>query len=129
MSQFDELVASRKAWLSDVLQPWCQRASLLALRQAELEWVDLAGKVTPEKTLWAWAWSRFPDLVHESLGIEETCEVEVTLNDGRTIRGYPDSRASQQGKLVLWGADSESGQPCEYGPFSLEEIAAVKRRP
>lgn len=127
MSQFDELVASRKAWLNDVLQPWCQRASLLALKQAELEWIDIAGKVTPEKTLWAWAWSRFPELVHESLGIEETSEVEVTLLDGRSVRGYPDSRASQQGKLVLWGTDSATGQPGECGPFSLEEISAVKR--
>ena len=127
MSQFDELVASRKAWLSDVLQPWCRQASLLSLRQAELEWMDIAGKVSPEKTLWSWAWSRFPDLVHETLGIEETCEVEVTLRDGRILRGYPDSRASQQGRLVLWGTDSDAGQPGECGPFSLEEISAVRR--
>ncbi len=127
MSPFDELVASRKAWLSDVLQPWCRQASLLSLRQAELEWMDIAGKVSPEKTLWSWAWSRFPDLVHETLGIEETSEIEVTLLDGRTICGYPDSRASQQGKLVLWGTDSENGQPGECGPFSLEEISAVRR--
>ena len=127
MSQFDELVASRKAWLNDVLQPWCRQASLLSLRQAELEWMDIAGKVSPEKTLWSWAWSRFPDLVHETLGIEETSEVEVTLRDGHTLRGYPDSRASQQGRLVLWGTDSATGQPGECGPFSLEEISAVRR--
>ncbi len=128
MSPFDELVASRKAWLSDVLQPWCRRASLIALRQAELEWNDIAGKVAPEKTLWPWAWSRFPELVHESLGIEETSEVEVTLHDGRTVSGYPDSRASQQGQLVLWGTDLPSGQPREHGPFSIEAIATVRRR-
>ena len=127
MSTFDELVASRKAWLSEVLQPWCRKASLISLRQAELEWIDIAGKVAPEKTLWPWAWSRFPDLVHESLGIEETAEVEVALHDGRTVRGFPDSRASQQGKLVLWGADATDEKPHELGPFSIEQIATVKR--
>ena len=129
MATFDELVASRKAWLSEVLQPWCRSASLISLRQAELEWIDIAGKVAPEKTLWPWAWSRFPDLVHESLGIEETAEVEVTLHDGRTVRGFPDSRASQQGKLVLWGADETDDEPRELGPFSIEQIATVKRLP
>ncbi len=127
MSTFDELVASRKAWLGEVLQPWCRSAPLAALRQAELEWNDIAGKVAPEKTLWPWAWSRFPDLVHESLGIEETAEVEITLHDGRTLSGFPDSRASQQGKLVLWGTDETSGEPRELGPFSIEQIASVKR--
>ena len=129
MSTFDELVASRKAWLSEVLQPWCRSASLIALRQAELEWIDIAGKVAPEQTLWPWAWSRFPHLVHESLGIEETAEVEVTLHDGRTVRGFPDARASQQGKLVLWGANESDEEPHELGPFSVEQIATVKRLP
>ena len=129
MSTFDELVASRKAWLSEVLQPWCRNAPLISLRQAELEWNDIAGKVAPEKTLWPWAWSRFPDLVHESLGIEETAEVEVTLHDGRTVRGFPDSRASQHGKLVLWGADETNEEPRELGPFSIEQITTVKRLP
>ncbi len=129
MSTFDELVASRKTWLSEVLQPWCRNAPLISLRQAELEWNDLAGKIAPEKTLWPWAWSRFPDLVHESLGIEETAEVEVTLHDGRTVRGFPDSRASQQGKLVLWGADETDEEPHELGPFSIEQIATVQRLP
>jgi len=127
MATFDDLVVSRKAWLSEVLQPWCRHASLISLRQAELEWIDIAGKVAPEKTLWPWAWSRFPDLVHESLGIEETAEVEVTLHDGRTVRGYPDSRASRQGQLVLWGADDSNEEPRELGPFSIEQIATVKR--
>lgn len=129
MSTFDELVASRKAWLNEVLQPWCRGASLASLRQAELDWIDIAGKVAPEKTLWPWAWSRFPDLVHESLGIEETAEVEVTLHDGRTVRGFPDSRASQQGKLVLWGTDETDDEPRELGPLSIEHIATVKRLP
>jgi hypothetical protein len=129
MSTFDELVASRKLWLSEVLLPWCRSAALASLRQAELEWIDIAGKVAPEKTLWKWAWSRFPDLVHESLGIEETAEVEVTLRDGRTMHGYPDSRASQQGQLVLWGASEADEEPHELGPFSIEQIVTVKRLP
>jgi hypothetical protein len=127
MSQFDDLVASRKAWLNDILQPWCRSASVKALRQAEVEWTDIAGKVPPEKTLWIWAWSRFPELVHETLGIDESEEVEVLLPDGRFARGYPDARASLQGKLVLWGTDSERPQPHECGPFSIDEIASVKR--
>ena len=124
---FEDLVASRKAWLADVLQPWCRTATLAALRKAELEWTDIAGKVAPEKTLWPWAWSRFPQLVHESLGIEETAEVEVRLLDGRVVRGFPDARRSQNGQLVLWGQQSTSDGPQELGPFSIEQIASVKR--
>ena len=127
MADFEELVTSRKAWIADVLQPWCRTATLTALKQAELEWLDIAGKVAAEKTLWPWAWSRFPDLVHESLGIEETTEVEVTLKDGRNVRGYPDSRASQQGQLVLWGSDTPDAEAKELGPFSIERISSVRR--
>ena len=127
VSDFEELVASRKAWIADVLQPWCRSASLLALKQAEVEWLDIAGKVAAEKTLWPWAWSRFPDLVHESLGIEETTEVAVTLSDGRVFRGYPDSRASQQGQLVLWGSETPDEDPRDLGPFSIERIVSIKR--
>lgn len=125
MLTFDELVVSRKAWLAEVLQPWCRGASLASLKQAELDWTDIAGKVASEKTLWPWAWSRFPDLVHESLGIEETAEVQVTLRDGRTVHGFPDSRASQQGKLVLWGSERESNELRAMGPFSIDQIVAV----
>lgn len=127
MANFEELVASRKAWIAEFLQPWCRSATLAALKQAEQEWLDIAGKVAAEKTLWPWAWSRFPDLVHESLGIEETSEVEVTLLDGRIVRGYPDSRASQQGQLVLWGSDPDTEDPRELGPFSIERISSVRR--
>lgn len=127
MPTFDELVASRKAWIRDVLQPWCRGASLVSLRQAELEWNDIAGKIAPEKTLWPWAWSRFPELVHESLGIDETVEVEVALQDGRIVCGYPDSRASQKGTLVLWGVLEAGETPRELGPFSIEQLATVKR--
>lgn len=127
MPTFDELVESRKAWIAEVLQPWCRSASLASLQQAEQEWIDIAGKVAPEKTLWPWAWSRFLDLVHESLGIEETAEVEVVLQDGCCVRGYPDSRASQQGNLILWGIESDDEEPHDLGPFSIEQIASVRR--
>lgn len=127
VSDFEELVAARKAWIADVLQPWCRAATLAALKQAELEWLDIAGKVAAEKTLWPWAWSRFPDLVHESLGIEETTEVEVTLQNGGIARGYPDSRASQQGQLVLWGSETPDSEPRQLGPYSIERIINVKR--
>ncbi len=127
MSDFEELVRSRKAWIAEVLQPWCRAASLLALKQAELEWPDIAGKVAPEKTLWPWAWSRFPELVHETLGIEETLEVEVTLKSGQKVKGYPDSRASQQGRLVLWGSETPDAPARELGPFSIEAITSVHR--
>jgi len=127
MTEFEELVQSRKAWLHDVLEAWCRTASLKALRQAEVEWIDLAGKVAPEKTLWPWAWSRFPELVHESLGIEETNEVELTLRDGRRVQGYPDTRAGIQGRLMLWGAPAPDSPPQNLGPFSIEEIVAARR--
>ena len=66
VAEFDDLVASRKAWITDFLQPWCRSAPLAALKRAELDWADIAGKVTADKTLWPWAWARFPDLVHET---------------------------------------------------------------
>ncbi|MDX1968012.1 MAG: antibiotic biosynthesis monooxygenase, partial [Planctomycetaceae bacterium] len=69
---FAALVESRKGWIEDRLRPWCQRALRSDLLLAENEWVDIAGKADPEKTLWAWAWNRFPDLVHADLGIDET---------------------------------------------------------
>src|SRR5580704_17394105 len=104
MHTFADLVSSRKAWLANVLVPWCRQAAVKDLRLAELEWGDIAGKVDPAKTLWYWAWSRFPDLEHgELVGIDETREVQVTLRDGRTIAGFPDARQSVEGQLVLVG--------------------------
>ncbi len=127
MAEFDDLVASRKAWIADFLQPWCRSAPLAALKRAELDWADIAGKVTADKTLWPWAWARFPELVHESLGIEETTEVQVTLKEGQILRGYPDARASQQGQLVLWGSDPVDTEPRELGPYSIDRIIEVRR--
>ena len=128
MQTFADLVESRKTWIDEVLRPWCQRAPRMQLRLAELEWQDVAGRVEPEKTLWMWAWSRFPDLVHAELsGIDETRPVTVQLHDGTLRMGYPDARQSQQGQLVLLcRADNGPGfQEC--GPFSLDDIAAVTR--
>jgi len=129
MHTFADLVSSRKAWLADVLMPWCRQAGLKDLRLAELEWGDIAGKVDAQKTLWCWAWSRFPDLVHAELaGIDETRELNVTLRDGRSITGFPDARQSLQGELVLVGRDPlNPRQMEEHGPFSLDEIAAIAR--
>jgi hypothetical protein len=128
VTTFAELVASRKAWIANVLQPWCRAASRNELLLAEQEWTDIAGKVDPEFSLWRWAWSRFPELVHESLGIEETSEVEVRLRDGTVIRGYPDSRQSRRGQLVLLSRDDEGGFR-DAGPFTLDNVESVRRLP
>ena len=128
MNSFEELVTSRKAWINEILRPWCQQARRSELKKAEPDWLDIAGKVDPEKTLWLWAWSRFPALVHESLGIEETSEVEVGLRDGRVIHGFPDARNSLRGQLTIWGRDGVVERPGELGPFSIDDIVAVDRR-
>jgi hypothetical protein len=127
MQTFADLVASRKAWLADVLAPWCVRASVKELQRAEQEWVDIAGKVDPEKTLWYWAWSRFPDLVNADLmAIDEARKVTVTLRDGRTVTGFPDSRQSREGRLVLVARDpSRPGRHEEHGPFAIDDIASI----
>jgi hypothetical protein len=127
MDSFDDLVAARKAWLQEVLQPWCERAPRKELLKAEPEWLDIAGKVPPEKTLWRWAWSRFPELVHESLGIEETSPVEICLHEGRKVRGFPDARKSQRGQLFIWGTVPDTGLRGELGPYSIDDIASIRR--
>src|SRR5580698_9482857 len=127
MDSFEELVSARKDWINNVLRPWCQRARRTDLLKAEPDWLDIAGKVAPEKTLWLWAWSRFPELVHESLGIEEACQVAVGLNDGRTFHGFPDARKSQRGQLVIWGRDEATKRSGDIGPLSIDDIAFVRR--
>jgi hypothetical protein len=129
MQTFADLVASRKAWLADVLAPWCAQAALKELIRAELEWVDIAGKVDPEKTLWYWAWSRFPDLVNADLvAIDEARQVTVTLRDGRSFTGFPDSRQSKQGQLVLVGRDPARPKSHEeHGPFLIDDVTAIAR--
>ena len=132
MTNFDDLVTARKEWISNVLKPWCQQARRAELLKADLEWLDIAGKVPVEKTLWLWAWSRFPELIHENLGIEETSRIVLQLQDGRQFWGFPDSRQSVRGHLVLLGQAGPSEPPddvplAEQGPFSIDEIASVQR--
>lgn len=124
---FADLVASRKVWLEQVLKPWCLTATRTELRTAELDWVDLAGKVAPEKTLWVWAWSRFPGLVQEELGsIDETRAVTVRLRNGEPITGYPDARESTAGQLVLLVRSPTTGRSEHQGPFSIDDIDSIQ---
>ncbi len=124
MTSFDELAASRRAWIDDVLQPWCVQANLKDLKAADLEWMDIAGKVDANATLWTWAWSRFPALVHDGIaGVNETLPVRVHLKSGDTAEGYPDGRKSDKGKLVLV---SMSGADEEFGPFTIDEIESAE---
>lgn len=121
MSTFEDLVTSRKGWIENVLKPWCRSAPRIELLKAEQEWHDIAGRVDPERTLWLWAWGRFPALVAEGLnGIDETYRVTVTLKDGAEHTGFPDSEQSRRGQLVL---QSEG----ELGPFPLDDIRSVEK--
>jgi hypothetical protein len=123
MSPFDTLVASRKEWIETVLRPWCQSAPLRDLKKAEDEWLDIAGKVATEPTLWTWCWERFPGLTHEGLtGVDETVPVRVRLKDGREATGFPDGRASRRGTLTII-SDTDG----EQGPFAIDLIEVVER--
>ena len=129
MSTFPDLVASRQAWIADVLRPWCRQAALKELKLAEQEWPNLAGKVDPEGTLWAWAWSRFPSLVNTELWkIDETHPIRIELTNGQTFTGYPDGRQSQNGSLILLCEDPDSPRRSKQtGPFRLDELISVTR--
>ena len=121
-ASFEELAASRRAWIDDVLRPWCEHACRIELIKAFAEWTNVAGNVDPDGTLWMWAWSRFPAIVNEELsGIDETKPIQVALQDGTTVFGYPDKRSSSNGNLVL--IEPESGE--ELGPYSIDEIASA----
>jgi len=118
---FSDLAASRRAWIDDVLIPWCRTAERKELLKAEADWANVAGQVDAEATLWTWAWSRFPGLVHPEMGgLDESCEVEVRLKDGRTFRGYPDARRSVRGELVLLTGDGDAG------PVSIDDVVDVR---
>ena len=126
MQSFQEMAASRRKWISDVLMPWCRQANFKDLREAEHDWINIAGRVDPAATLWTWAWSRYPALVHERLpGVNETLEVRVQLASGKTVTGYPDNRESARGQLVLTQA-SDDGSFEQLGPFNIDEIVAVE---
>lgn len=123
---FTDLAASRRGWIDGVLRPWCRQATRKDLRLAELEWTDIAGKVDAAKTLWAWAWSRFPDAVHEELGLDETTELTVTLSSGLAITGFVDARESTSGQLVLWTRDPSTNALQSRGPFSIDDITSIQ---
>jgi hypothetical protein len=123
MTTFLDLVDSRKAWIETVLRPWCRQAPRRELLKAEQEWLDIAGKVAPDFTLWLWAWERFPVLCVDGLkGLDETFPVEVTLKTGEKIQGYPDSRESRRGELFLVTLDGAAS-----GPHLLDDIQSVSR--
>ena len=122
MSAFDELVTSRKEWIESVLKPWCRGAALSELLKAADEWGDIAGRVDPDRTLWLWAWSRFPVLYHDGLsGLDESYRVKLRLRDGTEQVGFPDARGSSRGTLML---ATEEGS---VGPFSIDDVEAVER--
>jgi hypothetical protein len=129
VSSFLDLIASRREWIEQVLKPWCRVAELKDLKRAELEWEDIAGKVDPKATLWTWAWSRFPHIVHEGLaGVDETHAVRLTLKGGQCHAGYPDNRKSEGGRLVLLSADPVGpGKHPEIGPISIDDIVRIDR--
>jgi len=125
MKSFPELAASRREWIQDILVPWCRQARYPDLIEAEQDWQNIAGRVDPAMTLWTWAWSRFPGLVHDAMpGLNETREVRVTLADGRMASGYPDSELSVRGDMVLV-IRTENGFE-QAGPFRIDEITGVE---
>ena len=125
VESFEQLAASRRQWISEVLMPWSQQASLRDLREAEHDWLNIAGRVDPAMTLYSWAWSRFPALIHEGMvGLNETQEVRVEFRSGETVVGYPDARESSRGQLVLTAATAAGFD--QLGPFSIDDIAAVE---
>jgi hypothetical protein len=126
MQSFLEMAASRREWISDVLIPWCRQASFRDLREAEHDWINIAGRVDPAMTLWTWAWSRFPCLVHERLpGVNETLEVRIELASGEQIVGYPDNRESSRGELVLIVAGKDGGS-AQSGPYNIDQVVAAE---
>ena len=126
-TSFEELAASRRAWIDDVLHPWCQKASLKQLRQVETEWLDIAGRVDVDATLWTWAWERFGALTHPDLpGVNETHPVRITLKDGTHAEGFPDSRESKRGMLVLVGVSVDAADQTDSGPWSIDDIQAAE---
>ena len=119
---YTELAASRRAWIDDTLIPWCREAPRAELVRAEQDWTNIAGGVDPDKTLWLWAWSRFPQLVHPEMGgIDESRRVTITLHDDRQVVGYPNARDSRSGELTVLCDDGSV-----RGPVSIDEIANVK---
>ncbi|MEP3481467.1 MAG: hypothetical protein ABJZ55_19655 [Fuerstiella sp.] len=127
-STFDDLAEARRNWITSILKPWCQTAARKELLKANAEWLDIAGKVDADATLWTWAWERFPILTHPDLSlVNETYEVDVTLIDGTKSKGFPDARRSQQGELVLVRRDPETGATLLTPPMNIDHIQSVER--
>ena len=95
--------------------------------RAEAEWLDIAGRVDINATLWTWAWERFPALTYPDLaGVNETREVRVSLNDGSIVEGFPDSRQSQRGVLVLVSRKAEASAAMQHGPYSIDDVVSAE---
>lgn len=125
MKSFAELAASRREWISGQLVPWCRQASFRDLVEAEQDWGNIAGRVDPGMTLWTWAWSRFPAVIHDGMpGLNETCEVRLKVADGRDAVGFPDREASSRGQIVLVSR-TEMGFE-QLGPFRIDEILVAE---
>ncbi len=126
MDTFEDLADARRTWIDEVLRPWCERTVRRELLAAQQEWTNLAGKVDSEKTLWAWAWGRFPDLVHEEMsGIDETAKVKLRLKTGDEFVGFPDARESEGGLLLL--LVDQGGGLEHLGPFNIDDIEEIRR--
>lgn len=124
MKSFSDLAASRREWIAEVLIPWSRQAGYRDLIEAEQDWGNIAGRVDPEMTLWTWAWSRFPAVIHEGMpGLNETCEVLLKTTDGRQATGYPDRQASSRGQIVL--ISRGEGGFDQAGPFQIDEIISI----
>lgn len=125
---FDDLAEARRHWIESILKPWCQTALRKDLLKADAEWLDIAGKVDADATLWTWAWERFPVLTHPDLSlVNETHEVIVTLKNGTTLAGYPDARRSKRGELVLVRRDPSTGATLLTSPENIDNIQSVER--
>lgn len=127
-STFDHLAEARRNWIALILKPWCRTAARKELLKANAEWLDIAGKVDADATLWTWAWERFPVLTHPDLSlVNETHEVEVTLNDGTKNTGFPDARRSLRGELILVRRDPKTGATLLTPPMNIDDIQSVER--
>ena len=61
--------------------------------------------------------------------VGENIQVQVTLKDGTVVQGFPDSRESLRGTLVLVPCGTESGEPNVLGPYSVDDVVAVQNVP